>query len=99
MVCRLPGARQREGQAGHRSNHPKVVRHDAFEVCPERLSSGEMNRVEAPKARTVELRSRVEKRVVQAKHVETLKETSRARKRRCSLRSHCPDDLNTSEGT
>jgi hypothetical protein len=51
--------------------------------------------VEAPKARTVELRRRVEKRIVEAKQVQTLEHASRAVERRGALRTHCSDDLDS----
>ncbi len=56
-----------------------------------------MDCVEAPKARTVELRRRVEERIIEAKQVQTLEHASRAREGGCALRTHCPDDLDSSK--
>jgi hypothetical protein len=56
-----------------------------------------MNRVEAPKGWTVQLRRRVEKRIVEAKEVQTTEHTARAGERRFALRAHCADDLDSSQ--
>ncbi len=56
-----------------------------------------MNCVEAPEARTSQVRRRVEKRIVEAKQTQTLEHAPRAAEGGCSLRTHRPDDLDSSE--
>jgi hypothetical protein len=58
-----------------------------------------MDRVEAPKVRTVQLRRRVEKPIVKAKQVHTLEHATRAGERGAALRTHCADNLDSGKRT